>query len=263
MANGTHPSLLNLGGLRANMLYQDPSLPYGYRDDLSWGPVVSSATPARDFVSMPEDYAAVYADIPEEHRRSIATPYGTVAAHAATYDPYSQGRTVSRGAVTEPTSDLRGTPEYSGPKYKYTPSNGSFKRELANPVDGDQRMEGNSVYTWVDGGWQYHGESGTPNLVNKDQFVKNYYEQKTEIEKQTEDDAVVAAVPPTAGQAPPASVGSWGYVPPWGVASELPALNMAPASPTGSWGYVPPTSFWDNISMDALTQALTDITSGT
>ena len=205
MANGTHPSLLNLGGLRANMLYQDPSLPYGYRDDLSWGPVVSSATPARDFVSMPEDYAAVYADIPEEHRRSIATPYGTVAAHAATYDPYSQGRTVSRGAVTEPTSDLRGTPEYSGPKYKYTPSNGSFKRELANPVDGDQRMEEGSVYTWVDGGWQYHGESGTPDLVNKDQFVKDYYQQKAVVEQQVEANDIISAVPPSAGYTPPAT----------------------------------------------------------
>ena len=33
---------------------------------------------AHGFVSTPEDYAAVYADIPEEHRRPIVTPYGTL-----------------------------------------------------------------------------------------------------------------------------------------------------------------------------------------
>ena len=137
------------------------------------------------------------------------------------------------------------------------------------PFDySNQRMEEGSVYTWVDGGWQYHGESGTPNLVNKDQFVKNYYEQKTEIEKQTASNAVVAAVPPAAGFTPAAGTAA-GFTSPtglWGVPEPLPLLNMAPSYNPNlglSSGYMPPTALWGNISMDALTQALTDITSGT
>ena len=204
---------------------------------------------ARDFVSTPEDYAAVYADIPEEHRRPIVTPYGTVAAHAATYDPYSQGRTVSRGVSSDDTPSTSAT--YT------TPAGKEVKLK-----DGQQQVRNGSIYTWVDGGWQYHGESGTPNLVNKDQFVKNYYEQKTVAEQQTASDAVVAAVPPAAGTAA-------GFTSPtglWGVPEPLPLLNMAPSYNPNlgiSSGYMPPTTLWGNIPMDALTQALTDITSGT
>ena len=210
---------------------------------------------ARDFVSTPEDYAAVYADIPEEHRRPIVTPYGTVAAHAATYDPYSAGRKVSRDVDSDTTASAPAT--YTLPSGKEV--------ELK---DGQQEVKNGSIYTWVDGGWQYHGEITDRNIVNRDQFVKNYYEQKTEIEKQTASNAVVAAVPPAAGFTPAAGTAA-GFTSPtglWGVPEPLPLLNMAPSYNPNlglSSGYMPPTALWGNISMDALTQALTDITSGT
>ena len=203
-------------------------------------------------------------DIPEEYRRIVEKPTGNVQGWVGTYNPFNVGRTVSRGVDSDDTP--------SAPATYVTPAN----KEVVLK-DGQQRVtdphptpfgDSTSIYTWIDGEWHYQGEANDPNLIGKEQFIKNYYEQKATAEQQTASNAVAAAVPPTAvpptaGQAPPASVGSWGYTSPWGVASELPALNIAPASPTGSWGYVPPTSFWDNISMDALTQALTDITSGT
>ena len=239
---------------------------------------------ARDFVSTPEDYAAVYADIPEEHRRPIVTPYGTVAAHAATYDPYSAGRKVSRDVDSDTTAPAPAT--YTLPSGAETFFNvETGRREEVKPTtfttpvekEGQQRVTdphrnafgtSGSLYTWIDGGWQYQGESNDPNLIGKEQFIKNYYEQKAAMEKQTVSDAVVAAVPPAAGFTPAAGTAA-GFTSPtglWGVPEPLPLLNMAPSYNPNlglSSGYMPPTALWGNISMDALTQALTDITSGT
>ena len=203
-------------------------------------------------------------DIPEEYRRIVEKPTGNVQGWVGTYNRFNVGRTVSRGVDSDDTP--------SAPATYVTPAN----KEVVLK-DGQQRVtdphptpfgDSTSIYTWIDGEWHYQGEANDPNLIGKEQFIKNYYEQKATAEQQTASNAMVAAVPPAAGFTPAAGTAA-GFTSPtglWGVPEPLPLLNMAPSYNPNlglSSGYMPPTALWGNISMDALTQALTDITSGT
>jgi hypothetical protein len=171
-------------------------------------PAAPSITPSLDRdLSINELVGALTAptiqgqDIPEEYRRIVEKPTGNVQGWVGTYNPFNVGRTVSRGVDSDDTP--------SAPATYITPS----KKEVILK-DGQQRVtdphptpfgDSTSIYTWIDGEWHYQGEANDPNLIGKEQFIKNYYEQKATAEQQTASNAVVAAVPPSAGYTPPAT----------------------------------------------------------
>ena len=188
---------------------------YKWDDKGNWGP----AQPPPPVVL--DEYAKVYAEIPDEYKTSAVNPQGaTIATHAATYNPYHKAQPVVER--DNPTLDSP-----AGGRWRYTPTlpgqgnmnitdprnpgaTYSYKRELANPSEGDQILEGKSVYVWigddVSGGFVYQGENDDPNLLDKRQFMANYKQKEAEI------DTVVQSLsesPGTLPQATPISLPGW------------------------------------------------------
>tara|TARA_R110002110_G_scaffold87545_2_gene227987 strand:- start:175 stop:882 length:708 start_codon:yes stop_codon:yes gene_type:complete len=135
-----------------------------------------------------DEYAKVYAGIPDEYRTSVVNPQGTnIAAHAATYNPYIEAKRKAENIQRQKAKS------------------GQTASEVVTN-DGDEMMDGNSIYTWIGNGYVYRGENTDPNLLDKRQFMANYKQKEAEI------DTVVQSLsesPGTLPQATPISLPGW------------------------------------------------------
>ena len=218
----------------------------------------TSAKQLAELMNTPTDYDAIWATIPEQYQKLVETPYSIglkkaygedyiknlgielpkVKAHSAKYNPYTQGVKVSgEGTVSSTPSPTQ-----------------SYGKDIASYKDGDQMIgdgtkgiPSKSIYIWIDNSWHYQGQAGDPNFVRKDQFVKNYYEQKNITEQATtaaiDAQTVPEYIPPT--EYTPPSFSGWGYTSPWAVAPTVPlpinsVSSYNPNTSVPSWGYRSP-----------------------
>ena len=131
-------------------------------------------------MNTPADYDAIWETIPEQYQKIVTHPTtgGVTKAHSALYNPYSIGVKVSgEGTVNSTPSPTPST-------------NKDGDQMLGDGTDkGYGVIPSGHIYIWIDNSWHYQGQAGDPNYIPKDQFVKNYYDQKEIVNQvvQTQD----------------------------------------------------------------------------
>ena len=145
-----------------------------------------------------------YTDIPDQYKTSVLSPQGAnIATHAATYNPYIEAKRKEENIQRQRSEAIQSRSEADRRKQHF---GGGTVHTWTAPRDGDEMMDGNSIYTWIGNGYVYRGENTDPNLLDKRQFIANYKQKEAEI------DTVVQSLsesPGTLPQATPISLPGW------------------------------------------------------